>query len=52
MAYDLRLMMGRIQEDGMLPDPSDTERLTQLLDWPLRSYCDFAIEAAEQWQAG
>lgn len=51
MAYDMRLMMGRIQKDGMLPDPGDTERLTQLLGRPLRSYRDFAIEAAKQWRA-
>lgn len=51
MAYDMRLMMGCIQKDGMLPDPGDTERLTTLLGRPLRSYRDFAAETAKQWQA-
>lgn len=47
MAYDMRLMMGRIQKDGMLPNPGDTERLTTLLGRPLRSYRDFAAETAK-----
>ncbi len=50
MAYDMRLMMGRIRKDGMLPNPGDTECLTELLGRPLRSYRDFAAEAARQRQ--
>jgi uncharacterized protein YbjT (DUF2867 family) len=51
MAYDLRLMCGRFQQEGMVADPSDVVRLTRLLGRPLRSYADFAAETAKQWQA-
>ena len=46
MAYDMRLMSERFQSDGMVPDAGDVERLTALLGRPLRSYRDFASEAA------
>ena len=52
MAYDLRLMFGRQQRDGMIAAQSDIDRLTRLLGHPLRSYHDFAVETVEQWQAG
>jgi uncharacterized protein YbjT (DUF2867 family) len=51
-AYDTRLMMGRFQRDGLAARPGDIEKLTALLGHPLRSYRDFAIEAAKQWQTG
>lgn len=46
MAYDMRLMGERFLSDGMIPEPGDVERLTQLLGRPLRSYRDFASEIA------
>jgi len=46
MAYDMRLMSERFQSDGMVPDAGDVERLVALLGRPLRSYRDFATEAA------
>jgi len=46
MAYDMRLMGARFASDGMLPEAGDVERLQALLGRPLRSYRDFAIEAA------
>ncbi len=42
MAYDMRLMAGRFQSEGMVPEAGDVERLTRLLGRPLRSYRDFA----------
>ncbi|WP_117193490.1 NmrA/HSCARG family protein [Rhizobium terrae] len=46
MAFDMRLMGERFLTDGMLPEGGDVERLTTLLGRPLRSYRDFAAEAA------
>lgn len=46
MAYDMRLMAGRFQRDGMAPAPGDVARLTALLGRPLRTYRDFATELA------
>lgn len=46
MAYDMRLMGERFLTDGMVPEAGDVERLTALLGRPLRSYRDFADEAA------
>lgn len=51
VAYDLSLMCDRFQQDGMVADAGDIERLTRLLGRPLRSYKDFAVETAKQWQA-
>jgi uncharacterized protein YbjT (DUF2867 family) len=42
MAYDMRQMAERFLTDGMVPEAGDVERLTQLLNRPLRSYRDFA----------
>jgi hypothetical protein len=50
-AYAMRQMMGRILMDGMRADPSDTERLKNLLGRPLRSYRDFAAQTARARQA-
>ncbi len=52
MAYDVRLMMGRFQRDGMVATSGDVDRMTALLGRPLRSYRDFAVETAKQWQGG
>ena len=46
MAYDMRLMGERFLTDGMVPEAGDVEHLTALLGRPLRSYRDFAAEAA------
>jgi len=46
MAYDMRLMGERFVTNGMIPDGGDRDRLTALLGRPLRSYRDFAAEAA------
>jgi hypothetical protein len=46
MDNDMRLMSELFVSDGMVPEAGDVERLTALLGRPLRSYCDFATEAA------
>lgn len=46
MAYDMRQMAERFLSDGMVPEAGDGERLTRLLGRPLRSYRDFAADAA------
>lgn len=51
MAYDMRLMMGRFQQEGMVAAPASVKRLEALLGRPLRSYRQFASEMAGQWQA-
>src|SRR5262249_24095355 len=51
MAYDMRLMVARIQREGMVANPGDVERLVSLLGRKLRSYRDFAAETARQWQS-
>jgi uncharacterized protein YbjT (DUF2867 family) len=50
LAYDMRLMMNRYQQDGAAAAPADLARLTQKLGHAPRSYRDFAIAAAQQWQ--
>ncbi|SCB60904.1 Uncharacterized conserved protein YbjT, contains NAD(P)-binding and DUF2867 domains [Rhizobium aethiopicum] len=45
-AYEMRLMAERYVTDGMIPDASDVERLTNILGRPLRSYHDFAAAIA------
>jgi uncharacterized protein YbjT (DUF2867 family) len=51
LAYDMRLMLRRYQQDGAVATPAAIERLTTLLGRPPRSYRDFAIETARQWAA-
>jgi uncharacterized protein YbjT (DUF2867 family) len=46
MAFDMRLMSERFLSDGMVPESGDVERLAALLGRPLRSYRNFASEAA------
>jgi len=46
MAYDMRQMAERFLSDGMVPETGDVERLTRLLGRPLRSYREFAANAA------
>jgi uncharacterized protein YbjT (DUF2867 family) len=52
MTYDIRLMVERFQRDGLAAAPTDIDQLTALLGRPLRSYHDFAVETAKQWQGG
>ena len=52
LAYDMRLMMRRYQQDGAVATADELGRLTALLGRVPRSYRDFAMAAAQQWQAG
>ncbi len=51
MARDMRLMMSRFQQQGMVAKPEAVARLTGLLCHAPRSYRDFAVETAKQWQS-
>jgi uncharacterized protein YbjT (DUF2867 family) len=51
MAYDMRLMMARMQMDGELGSAAAVERMQQELGTPLRSYRDHALETAARWRA-
>lgn len=44
LAYDLRLMMSRIQQLGQIPAAGATRKLEDLLGRPLRTYQDFVAE--------
>ncbi len=50
MAYDMRLMMARMQIDGELGSAGAVERMQQELGTSLRSYRDYAMETAERWK--
>lgn len=45
LAYDMRLMMARIQEIGMHGGPGAVDRLQAILGRPLRAYSDFVTDA-------
>ena len=49
LAYDMRLMMGRYQQDGAVASKAEVERLAALLGRQPRSYRDFAAEMAAEW---
>lgn len=51
LAYDMRLMMNRYQQDGAAATPAELDRLATLLGHAPRSYRDFATAASKQWQA-
>jgi hypothetical protein len=51
MAYDLRAMMHRYQQDGAVATSTDLSRLTTLLGRPPRTYRDFVRETVRAWQA-
>lgn len=51
MAYDMRLMMARMQMDGELGSAGAVERMQQELGTSLRSYLDYALETAARWKA-
>ncbi len=42
-------MLGRFQHDGMAAAWESTEKMTELLGRPPRSYRDFAFETAKAW---
>ncbi|MBL0729019.1 NmrA family NAD(P)-binding protein [Piscinibacter sp. HJYY11] len=44
MAYDMRLMMARIQQQGMVPGAAAVKRLEALLGRPLRRYAGLVAE--------
>ncbi|MET0329199.1 MAG: NmrA family NAD(P)-binding protein [Luteimonas sp.] len=50
MAYDMRLMMARMQMDGELGSAGAVERMQQELGTALRSYRDHAVETAARWK--
>lgn len=49
LAYDMKLMMRRYQDDGAVATARDIARLTELLGHTPRSYRDFASAAAASW---
>lgn len=51
LAYDMRLMMRRFQQDGAVATEAEIARLTTLLGHTPRSYRDFAVAAAADWTA-
>ncbi len=50
LAFDLRLMLERFQQEGMVAAPQDVERMTALLGRPPRSYHDFATATVSAWR--
>ncbi len=51
LAYDMRLMMRRYQDDGAIATEAEIARLTRLLGHAPRSYRAFAETAAAGWAA-
>jgi uncharacterized protein YbjT (DUF2867 family) len=51
MAEDMRYMMARFQEEGLIATPGGLQHLTDRLGRPPRSYRDFAAELVHQWTA-
>ncbi|RZF25835.1 SDR family NAD(P)-dependent oxidoreductase [Paraburkholderia sp. UYCP14C] len=49
LAYDMRLMMQRYQQDGAVASTEQIGRLSALLGRPPRSYRDFAVAMAAEW---
>jgi uncharacterized protein YbjT (DUF2867 family) len=52
LAYDMRLMMSRYQQDGAVASKAQVERLAALLGRQPRSYRDFAVDMAAAWANG
>jgi uncharacterized protein YbjT (DUF2867 family) len=50
LAYDMRLMMSRYQQDGAVASTAQIEHLSALLGRSPRSYRDFAIATAAAWE--
>ena len=51
MAFDIALMFKGWQQIGVLPMAGAVDRLTAMLDRPLRTYPAFAEETAQQWRS-
>ncbi|WP_277186820.1 SDR family oxidoreductase [Caballeronia sp. BR00000012568055] len=49
LAYDMRLMMQRYQQDGAVASAEELERFRRLLGRAPRTYRDFARETASEW---
>jgi uncharacterized protein YbjT (DUF2867 family) len=49
LAYDMRLMMNRYQQDGAVASSAEVARLAALLGRQPRSYRDFAVATAAEW---
>jgi uncharacterized protein YbjT (DUF2867 family) len=49
LAYDMRLMMRRYQQDGAVASAAQIEHLSALLGRSPRSYRDFAVATAAAW---
>ncbi|HEY3537836.1 MAG TPA: NmrA family NAD(P)-binding protein [Trinickia sp.] len=49
LAYDMRLMMQRYQQNGAVASTEELGRLSTLLGRPPRSYRDFAVAMAAAW---
>ncbi|MFM0056449.1 NmrA/HSCARG family protein [Paraburkholderia phytofirmans] len=52
LAYDMRLMMSRYQQDGAVASQAQIDHLATLLGRQPRSYRDFAAEMAAAWKNG
>jgi len=52
LAYDMRLMMARYQQDGAVASKAEVDRLATLLGRQPRSYRDFAAAMAAEWAKG
>lgn len=52
LAYDIRLMMSRYQQDGAVASRAEIDHLAALLGRQPRSYRDFAKETAAVWAQG
>jgi uncharacterized protein YbjT (DUF2867 family) len=52
LAYDMRLMMSRYQQDGAVASQAQVDHLATLLGRQPRSYRDFALEMAAAWKHG
>ena len=52
LAYDMRLMMSRYQQDGAVASKAEVERLATLLGRAPSSYRDFARDMAAAWAKG
>ncbi|VVD34150.1 NmrA family NAD(P)-binding protein [Paraburkholderia dioscoreae] len=52
LAYDIRLMMSRYQQDGAVASRAEIDHLAALLGRQPRSYRDFAKETAAVWAKG
>ncbi len=50
MAYDMRMMMRRFQQDGMSVDAGNDAKLRERLGHPMRSYRAFVAETATAWK--